>query len=728
VAENERVAATLGWSPARISTVNWAIGGGLAGLGGAISSSVVSHGFSYSSLSLAVVPALSAALLGAFTSFPLAISGGLLIGALQALVVHYLPTIGLPDAVPFLVILFVLLFRGKAVPLRSHQNDRLPFLASGKLNLWAIAGAAVAVAVCTSVFTPSWTASLSTTLTTGVVALSLVIVLGYAGQLSLAQFAIVGIAALIASRLSNAGVPLPLVLLLTILLTVPVGMILALFSVRVRGSSLAILTLGFALVVNSTVFSNPTLTEGRPIFGVPQPLDMGPTSAFGYNFGAIYHPTRYVWWCLVMFLLVTFVVSNVRRSRTGRRLIAVRDNERVAMSLGISVARTKVYAFSLASAVASIAGVLVAYSNTSVDYSQFDVLASVNVVLVSVIGGVGSIFGAAIAGISATGGVIEKSLSDVVSLQGWYPFVAALVLLLTVVLSPDGVAIAYQMAYHRIRSRRAIVAVQKPAPVSAKPAPVSAIERVEPHTLSVESICVRFGGVAAVRNVSFCLEHGKVLGLIGANGAGKTTIIDTVSGFQRPASGTVLMDGVAIGTLTPTQRARLGIARSFQSVELLEDLTVEENLRVGSERPNRLAYLIDLVRPRRLPLSKAAQSAIVEFGLAELLDERPTELSYAQRRLVSIARTVARAPSVLLLDEPAAGLDSVSYMRLRHLVRRLADEWGMAVLLVDHDVEFVMATSDSVLAIEAGEQIACGLPAAVRSDPAVIASYLGASV
>jgi sulfate-transporting ATPase len=216
-----------------------------------------------------------------------------------------------------------------------------------------------------------------------------------------------------------------------------------------------------------------------------------------------------------------------------------------------------------------------------------------------------------------------------------------------------------------------------------------------------------------------------VVGLIGPNGAGKTTLIDVVTGFTRQHSGTVTLDEQPIDRWSARRRARAGIARSFQSLELFEDLTVRDNLRTASDRRDPLAYLSDLVWPGDPPLSSTAIAAVREFGLEDDLDRRPSELPYGRRRLVGIARAVATKPSVLLLDEPAAGLDERETAELGDLVRRLAREWGLAVLLVEHDVSLVMSVCDRIVALDFGIVIAGGTPDEIRRNEAVVAAYLG---
>jgi sulfate-transporting ATPase len=229
----------------------------------------------------------------------------------------------------------------------------------------------------------------------------------------------------------------------------------------------------------------------------------------------------------------------------------------------------------------------------------------------------------------------------------------------------------------------------------------------------------------ALDQVSLELRSGEILGLIGPNGAGKTTMIDAISGLNRRYTGRVLFDGRPIDRLSPAARARLGIGRSFQSLELFEELNVEDNLRVGADAPSTHSYVTDLVRPGKRPLPPAAIAALKEFELTADVRRKPGELPFGQRRLVGIARAVAAGPSVLLLDEPSSGLDESESKELAALLRRLTAEWNIAVLLVDHDMSVVMSVSDEIIALDFGRQIASGTPEQVRHDPAVVSAYLG---
>jgi len=221
------------------------------------------------------------------------------------------------------------------------------------------------------------------------------------------------------------------------------------------------------------------------------------------------------------------------------------------------------------------------------------------------------------------------------------------------------------------------------------------------------------------------VRTGEVHGLMGANGAGKTTLIDAVTGFVRAAQGDVLLSGQSINGWSAPRRAREGLARSFQSVELFSDLTVLENIAVASDRVRGHHYVTSLVRPGKARISEAALRACEEFDLLHHFGQLPGQLSFGDRRLVSIARAIAPEPKVLLLDEPAAGLDSVAVSELGRVIRWLAREAGIAVVLVEHNLEMLLATSDEVTVIDRGATIYSGTPEGVRSDQLVVDAYIG---
>jgi branched-chain amino acid transport system ATP-binding protein len=262
---------------------------------------------------------------------------------------------------------------------------------------------------------------------------------------------------------------------------------------------------------------------------------------------------------------------------------------------------------------------------------------------------------------------------------------------------------------------------------------VSAVSAPEPAAtgvagellLEAERLRVQYGNVVAVDDFSFGVRHGTVTGLIGPNGAGKTTVIDALTGYVRPAAGTVRLAGREITGMRPHRLARIGLIRTFQSVELFDDLTVVENLQVAANSPGVLAALGQLFTPARKGPLKVVDWALSVTELEPIADRYPRELSHGQRKLVGVARALACEPRLLLLDEPAAGLDTEETAVLGQKLRTLP-EHGVTVLLIDHDMGLVLSVCDHVMVLDFGHKIAEGTASEIRSDPAVIEAYLGA--
>ncbi|GAA1037935.1 branched-chain amino acid ABC transporter permease/ATP-binding protein [Virgisporangium ochraceum] len=722
MAENQRAVASLGHSPDRIAVANWALAAGIAALAGALIGPITY--LQPTQLTLLVVPALAAALLARFVSFPIAFAGALGIGVVQSLLTRYVTVTGWGDSVPFVVIVAYLVLRGSSLPLRSHVLERLPSVGDGRIRVVPTVVVVGAFAFLIAfVVPPVWAQALTVTMAFGILTLSVTVVTGYAGQLSLAQYVLAGSGAFAAATfVSRAGWSFLPALLGAMAAAALVGVLVALPALRTSGINLASATLGMGIVLFSLVLSDFKFAGGDTGIPIEEP------SILGWEFGAILHPYNYGLVTLAALTLSALAVANLRRGRVGRRLLAVRSNERAAAALGVNVYVGKLYAFALASALAALAGVLLAFQGVTVLPAQFDVLTSITVIGVAVVGGIGTIGGAMLAATLLPGGVGTQILHGADNLERFLPLISGLFLLYVLRSGRNGL---YEMNAHLVRRIGKLLRVPsvKARPPKARPPESATVEeqhdRPPSRTLRVSDLRVQFGGVVAVDDVSLDLVPGEVHGLIGPNGAGKTTVIDALTGFVRPTRGTIRLDDVAIGPWSARRRARAGLARSFQSLELFADLSVRENLAVACDDGGGRRYLSDLVAPGRIRLTPPALAAIREFRLEDDLDRKPGELAFGKRRLVAIARAVAADPRVLLLDEPAAGLNGDEARELGTLIRTLARDWDMGVLLVEHNVDLVLSTCDRVTVLEAGAVLARGTPREVARDPRVVSAYLG---
>ena len=721
--ENEVAAMLSGVSPGTISLTNSLIAAFLAGSLGILASSVTQ--LDPETLPLQIIPALAAALIARFTSFGLATAAAFGIGILDSLLQlasteSWFPQSGgvaIPgttDLLAFLIIIGVLFWRGSRIPGRGEvQETRLP-QAPRPQHLWRSAlifggGAAILLVV----FPFDFRNALINTLIGILLALSLVIITGFVGQISIIQLALAGAAGFTISHMaSNFGITFPLAALAGIAVAVALGILTAFSAVRVRGTSLSVVTLAGAVAIDNFGFQNPTWGGGG--LGSPVPemkwfgVDFGPNAGFRGIDGNQPSPI-FGWVVLICVVLACVGVGYLRRGKLGQRMLAVRSNERAAAAAAINPRTVKLYAFIIAALIAGVAGCLYAYNFGSVSADRFDAFTALSLIAFAYAGGITLISGAVFAGLISAEGVIPYALQKWFGLDGnWFLLVGGVLLIFTLLQNPEGVA---GDLYRRLHKRPQVHAPQADAATREHLVPRTARPDLSGHpaALTVEGLSVRFGGVRALSEVSLDVREGELVGLIGPNGAGKTTLIDAISGFVT-STGTVRLGERDLRGLPPYGRSRAGLSRTWQSTELFDDLNVAENLTVAS----REGTVSD----------EAVSETLAVVGMDWAAGAMPTQLSSGQRKLVGVARALVAKPTLLCLDEPAAGLDSTESEDLGVTLRRLADQ-GQSMLLIEHDMGLVLGICDRVVVLEFGYVIAEGTPEVVRRDPRVIAAYLG---
>jgi len=716
-AETEKGAYVSGISPDRIALLNWMIGAAVAGLAGVLIAPIVP--LSPGAYSLFIVPALAAAITGRFQGMAIAVGVGLLIGMLQSEAAYlqsrysWLPSSGLPEMIPLAIILAVLIWRTQPLPARGelirHSLGRAP--RPHNLAIPTVVATAAAVVALVALH-GTWRSALVTSLIFGVISLSLVVVTGFAGQVSLAQLVLAGVAAFLLSPLTVSwGVPFPIAPVIAALGATVVGVVVGLPATRIRGLPLAVVTLALAVALEAYWFRNTDFvsSSGKPISG---PTLFGMDLRVGH--GSAFPRLPFCFVVLVTLVGTALVVAKIRTSRIGSAMLAVRANERSAAAAGINVVRTKLLAFAIASFIAGLGGTLLAYKQGNVTFDPFDAILGLSVFAVAYLAGITSVSGGILAGMLAFSGLVYHFADTKLHLGDWYTAVTGVLLVFTVIRNPEGIVGPIHARLDSRRERRGIGPAPGPAERQiASPAPRATPSTVGEAVLSLQSLVVRYGGVTAVDDVTFDVKRGEIVGLIGPNGAGKTTLIDAVCGFA-PARGSVTLLGRSLDGLRPFERARSGLARTFQAIELWDDLSVHENVTAGMTAGARRMGPVDVDRTLAL------------LGLSAVRDRPPAELSQGQRQLVSIARALVGRPEVLLLDEPAGGLDSTESRWLGERLRDVRDS-GVTILIVDHDMHLVLNLCDRIEVLNFGQLIASGPPATIRSDRIVADAYLGAT-
>jgi branched-chain amino acid transport system permease protein len=707
--ENEVAAMLAGLSPRLLSLGNTLVASFIAGAVGILAAAITE--LDSETLPLQIVPALTAALIARFTSFGLACAAGIGLGIIESLIQYATSQTWFPQAggsaipgvaelVIFLITVAVMYLRGASLPRRGDLVERSLPQAPRPTNLvrtTLIAGVVCAVALV--VLPYDFREALINTMIGTVMALSLVVLTGFVGQISVVQLSLAGVAGFTISHLAvNAGIGFPVALIIGTAAALALGMVTAVSALRVRGVSLAVVTLAAAVAIQNFGFTNPTWGGGQTGSPVPEPhllgLDLGPAAHFRGLDGNQPSPI-FGWVVLVLTLASCLLVAYVRRGTLGQRMLAVRSNERAAAASAINPRNVKLAAFAISAVIAGVAGSLYAYNFGSVSADRFAAVVALSLIAFAYAGGITLISGAAFAGLISTQALFPYALDKWFGLNGnWFLLFGGVILVITLIQNPDGVA----GAFYRQTHRRPTFSPDLPEVALRPPEADAARERrraagragsdLDP-VMAVRGLSVAFGGVRALTEVDLLVGRGELVGLIGPNGAGKTTFIDAVTGFVRHSGGVTLM-GHDVAGHAPHAIAALGCARTWQGTDLFDDLDVRENLTVaaGSSVP-----------PEEI------ESVLTQMGLAPVAEAMPAELSEGQRKLVGLARAVVGRPELLCLDEPAAGMDTRESQALGRRLRELADQ-GQSTLLIDHD----MGGGAGVRACDRRRRARCGAP------------------
>ena len=673
-------------------------------------------------LTFLVVAAFGAAAIGAFRSLPLTYLGGLVIGIGAALSSEYFTSgllSGLSASLPFVVLFVVLMVsprRWLAERTAVLHRDRAEWTAPWPVQ--AFFGLILLVILClVPGFAGIHLADFSQFLAMTILFLSLGLLVRSSGQVSLCHVSFMAIGVCAFAQLA-VGLHWPwfLALLVAGAIAMPVGALLAIPAIRLSGLYLALATFGFGLLMQY-MFYTENFMFGSTGIGVQVPMPDFP--ALGLD-GS---DTSYYYLCLVLTILVTAVVILIGRSRLGRLSRALADSPRGLATTGTSVNVTRVLVFCLSAFLAAIAGVLAAGAIGQASGDSYPPIQSLVYFALVII----TLGGAPWYALTAAAGLmIVPSYLSSVNTSNWLQVIFGVT------------AIGYAMTPPRLKGMPPGLAQRidqlvrrQPAgtgPSAGPPRAAVAAPTVSGGSLQARDIRVRFGGLVAVDGVSVEAPPGRITGMIGPNGAGKTTMFNACSGLITPSGGQVVISGNSVSRLGPAARARRGLGRTFQQMELFDSLTVRENVELGAEGgnagPNPVRHLTSTPRTRRLVRDRASE-AIARCDLTELAERTAGSLSTGQRRLVELARCLAGPFRILLLDEPSSGLDRAETARFGEILQRAVADRGIGILLVEHDMALVTDICDFVYVLDFGRPVFQGTAAEVMSSPVVKAAYLG---
>ncbi|HVX86284.1 MAG TPA: branched-chain amino acid ABC transporter ATP-binding protein/permease [Phycisphaerae bacterium] len=532
-------------------------------------------------------------------------------------------------------------------------------------------------------------------------------------------------------------------MLAAMLLCAFLGLLVGLPTLRLRGDYLAIATLGFGEIVATVIGNSEYLgrTFGLRIDNMRQLwwAEGGKNTPFGpdviaYNNNTLYFISSF--WMLLAVLVTILIVRNIKYSTTGRALLAIREDPIASEAVGIPTTRYKIAAFVIGAALAGLAGALYSqYGDLNPNSYRF--MYSTMIVLYVILGGQGSITGSALAAIFLTviPPILERNTlvpTDIT--ERWRPVAYALLIILAMLFMRHGIFGRYEITdlfAPFLNSRRP--PTTQDSELRTQPSPLSP-QHATPSTplLSARDVTMQFGGLKAVDDFSLALAPGELVGLIGPNGAGKTTVFNVLTGVYRPTAGRVAIADHSARHLRPHSISKRGVARTFQNIRLFANLSVLDNVQIAQHMHHKQGIPAAILRTPAFfreedKSRKNALEYLALFHLEHLADACASSLSYGDQRRLEIARALATRPRILLLDEPAAGMNPTEKRSLMDMIRSLRQRFGLAILLIEHDMKVIMGVCERIVVLDYGKTIATGTPDQIRRNPAVIAAYLGAA-
>lgn len=736
VVDNADLLSLTGESPVRVRRWAWLIGSVFTCLAGLMLAPNLS--LDPLSIFLVVVSAFGAAAIGRFDSLPWSFVGGIGLGVAGSLATKYVVQVpslsGLPPSLPFAILILVLVFTPKAKLMDRRMVASLPvhspYYAPRRVRL-TFGGAVLLVMLflpdLVGYHLPIW----SNFLVEVVLVLSLGLLVRTSGQISLSQVTFAAIGAATFGRLSP-HVPWLVALLVAVLIAIPIGALLAIPAIRLSGVFLALATLGFGVFVEqmlyTTSFMFGDLTNG---VAAPRPH----ISIAGWR---LYTDRGFYYVILIGALLTIGLVMVIQRTRLGRLLRALSDSPLALEAFGTAINVTRVLVFCISAALASLSGCLLAMLFHFSVPSNYDYFNSITLLAVVVIAVAGDPWFAIIAALGLE------------IIPGYWTNPKVLTYL-QIAFGIFAVMYAFQ-ANHLPTVPRVIqrfldrIGGRQVAPALAETGQERSVPRDTTETLAsrsresrrvteteglrIEGLTVRFGGVVAVSDLSLTAPIGAITGLVGPNGAGKTTTFNACSGLVKPAAGRIFLHGQDVSALGPASRARRGLGRTFQKTELFGSLTVRENVTLGREArlagANAVRQLISSPADRRL-IGGIVDEALDLVGIGHLANRQAGLLPTGQKRLVELARVLAGGFDLLLLDEPSSGLDMEETNRFGEILTAVVREWGVGVLLVEHNMNLIRNVCQEVCVVDFGQTIFCGTVSEMHQDEQVRSAYLGSS-